>query len=79
VPANDFTQSENIALTSHVWLLLSPWLRRRKPPSQTWRTFLENHLKSLVSSDYFMVPAASFRGGGHISNFQNLLEPALPY
>jgi putative transposase len=24
-------------------------VRRRNPPSQTWRTFLENHLKSTVS------------------------------
>lgn len=27
-------------------------VRRRKPPSQTWRTFLENHLKSMVSVDF---------------------------
>jgi hypothetical protein len=26
-------------------------LRRRRPPSQTWRTFLENHVKSMVSVD----------------------------
>jgi putative transposase len=25
--------------------------RQRKPPSQTWRTFLENHVKSMVSPD----------------------------
>jgi hypothetical protein len=31
-------------------------LRHRKPPSQTWRTFLDNHLKSLVSVDFFTVP-----------------------
>ena len=30
-------------------------LRRRKPPSQTWRTFLENHVKELVSVDFFTV------------------------
>jgi len=35
--------------------------RRRKPPSQSWRTFLENHLKSLVSLDFFTVPTATFR------------------
>jgi hypothetical protein len=23
-------------------------VRQRKPPSQTWRTFLENHVKTLV-------------------------------
>jgi transposase InsO family protein len=35
--------------------------RRRKPPSQTWRTFLDNHLKDLVSIDFFVVPTATFR------------------
>ncbi len=28
-------------------------MRRRKPQSQTWRTFLENHISSLVSVDFF--------------------------
>jgi len=31
-------------------------VRHRKPPSQTWRTFLANHAQSLVSSDFFVVP-----------------------
>ncbi|MBV9490869.1 MAG: hypothetical protein JO069_14290 [Verrucomicrobia bacterium] len=35
--------------------------RRRKPPSQTWRTFLENHLQSLVSIDFFTVPTIRFQ------------------
>jgi putative transposase len=35
--------------------------RERKPPSQTWRTFLENHAASLVSTDFFVVPTATFR------------------
>jgi transposase InsO family protein len=35
--------------------------RRPKPPSQTWRTFLENHLADLVSVDFFVVPTATFR------------------
>jgi hypothetical protein len=34
---------------------------RRKPPSQTWRTFLRNHLADLVSVDFFVVPTATFR------------------
>jgi putative transposase len=34
--------------------------RRRRPPSQTWRTFLENHLKDLVALDFFVVPTATF-------------------
>ena len=28
-------------------------VRHRKPPSQNWRTFLENHVKQLVSIDFF--------------------------
>ena len=35
--------------------------RTRKPPSQTWRTFLDNHIGSLVSIDFFTVPTATFR------------------
>jgi putative transposase len=33
----------------------------RKPPSQTWRTFLENHVGQSVSVDFFVVPTVSFR------------------
>ena len=35
--------------------------RGRKPPSQTWRTFLENHLKTMVSVDFFTVPTIRFQ------------------
>ncbi len=35
--------------------------KRRKPPSQTWKTFLENHVNELISIDFFTVPIASFR------------------
>src|SRR5207302_4726945 len=35
--------------------------RRAKPPSQTWRTFLENHVADLVSVDFFVVPTVTFR------------------
>jgi transposase InsO family protein len=31
-------------------------VHRRRPPSQTWRTFLENHVKTMVSVDFFTVP-----------------------
>jgi transposase InsO family protein len=34
--------------------------RPRKLPSQTWRTFLHNHLKTLVSVDFFTVPTIRF-------------------
>jgi putative transposase len=35
--------------------------RPRKPPSQTWRTFLDNHVGPLASIDFFTVPTATFR------------------
>jgi len=35
--------------------------RRSKPPSQTWRAFLQNHLADLVSVDFFVVPTVTFR------------------
>jgi putative transposase len=37
-------------------------VRCRKPPSQTWRTFLENHAQQLVSIDFFTVPTMWSRG-----------------
>jgi putative transposase len=36
-------------------------VRRRRPPSQTWKTFLENHVKSMVSVDFFTVPTIRFQ------------------
>src|SRR5258708_2101652 len=35
--------------------------RRRRPPSQTWRTFLTNHVASVVSMDFFTVPTLTGR------------------
>ena len=35
--------------------------KRRMPPSQTWRTFLTNHVRDLVSLDFFTVPTARLR------------------
>jgi len=32
-----------------------------KPPSQSWRAFLKNHAKDIVSVDFFTVPTATFR------------------
>jgi hypothetical protein len=34
-------------------------IRNRKPPSQTWRTFLENHSRDLIATDFFTVPTAT--------------------
>jgi putative transposase len=36
-------------------------VRRRRPPSQTWKTFLANHVKSMVSVDFFTVPTIRFQ------------------
>jgi hypothetical protein len=36
-------------------------IRRSGPPSQTWRSFLENHAKDLIALDFFTVPTATFR------------------
>jgi hypothetical protein len=36
-------------------------VRHRKPPSQSWRTFLNNHAKDLVSADFFVVPTIAFQ------------------
>ena len=36
-------------------------VRSRKPPLQTWRTFLENHAQQLVSIDFFTVPTLRFQ------------------
>ena len=35
--------------------------KRRTPPSQTWRTFLDNHVRDLVSLDFFTVPTVGLR------------------
>ena len=34
---------------------------RRKPPSHSWRAFLQNHTQDLVSIHFFVVPTATFR------------------
>ncbi len=36
-------------------------VRSRRPPSPTWRAFLENHVKDLVSVDFFVVPTVTFK------------------
>jgi putative transposase len=35
--------------------------RRRRPPSQTWRTFLANHVDQMVAADFFVVPTVAYR------------------
>ena len=36
-------------------------IRHSKPPSPSWRAFLDNHLKDLVAIDFFTVPTVTFR------------------
>ena len=36
-------------------------IRHRQPPSQTWRTFLANHVGQVVAADFFVVPTAPCR------------------
>ena len=36
-------------------------VRSHKPPSQTRRAFLDNHIKDIVAVDFFTVPTATFR------------------
>lgn len=36
-------------------------VRPRKPPSQTWRTFLDNHVPDIAAGDFVTVPTATFR------------------
>jgi hypothetical protein len=35
--------------------------KRRPSPSQTWRTFLTNHVRDFVSIDFFTVPTVHLR------------------
>jgi putative transposase len=36
-------------------------VRPRKPPSPIWKAFLQNHVKDLVSMDFFVVPTATYQ------------------
>lgn len=35
--------------------------RHRTPPSQSWRTFLQNHLPEALAIDFAVVPTVTFR------------------
>ena len=35
--------------------------RHRRPPSQTWRTFLATHVGQIAAADFFVVPTATCR------------------
>jgi putative transposase len=41
---------------------VAKYMRRpRRPPSQTWRTFLINHASQIMAADLFVVPTVTFR------------------
>src|SRR5262245_59978416 len=57
------------------------------PPSQTWHTFLKNHLTTMVSVDFFTVPTLRFQvlsswywrtTDGRFSTFRSLLTQPPP-
>jgi putative transposase len=35
--------------------------RHQRSPSQTWRTFLANHVDQIVAADFFVVPTVTYR------------------
>jgi len=36
-------------------------IKHKKPPSQTWRSFLKNHVRQIAAIDFFTVPTVTFR------------------
>jgi len=44
--------------TVSVWRYRPP---RGIPPSQSWRAFLDNHVRDIIGIDFFVVPTATFR------------------
>ena len=58
-PASTASCSNSVS-TSERAASANTWCGRR-PPSQTWRTFLDNHVTQLVSIDFFTVPTLRFQ------------------
>ena len=44
-------------------------VRRRNPPSQTWPTFLNNHVKTMVSVDFLPCRRSGFRSSMYFSSW----------
>jgi putative transposase len=40
---------------------VAKYMVRRHPPSQTWKTFLANHIAQIQAADFFVVPSATYR------------------
>ena len=50
-------------------------IRHRNPPSQTWRTFLDNHLTDIVATDFFTVPTAAYNAAAAKVNTKQATPP----
>lgn len=50
-----------LGITVHQATVSKYMVRHDKPPSQSWRSFLKNHAKEIVSVDFFTVPTVIFR------------------
>jgi putative transposase len=50
-----------LGITISEWTVSRLLRRPRRPPSQTWRTFLTNHVGTLVSMDFFTVSTLTGR------------------
>src|SRR2546430_10832259 len=51
--------------------------KRGTPPSQTWRTFLTNHVLDLVSIDFFTVPTARDRKSTRLNSSHSQISYAV--
>src|SRR5438067_2501449 len=47
-------------MSARQWLR-NTWGAGVSRPSQTWRTFLRNHIGQIVAADFFVVPTATYR------------------
>jgi len=45
-----------IGIDLHKSTVAKYMVRHRKPPSQTWKSFLKNHIADIVAVDFFIVP-----------------------
>ena len=57
------TQSELLLLGHDVaeGTVAKYMVRPQKPPSPTWRTFLDNHVPDIAACDFFTIPTVTFR------------------
>src|SRR5271166_6980792 len=46
--------------TSSLHRTAGPYRRRRRPPQQSWRTFLRNHAEAIAAIDLCVVPTVHF-------------------